>query len=81
MANNESKTDLGTIIGLLTGSGIIVIGILTKKNAYSEDENLMHISHEAGVLEDPSARPDASVFSMTNSINDAPEKETIIEIE
>ena len=29
MANNESKTDLGTIIGLLTGSGIIVIGILT----------------------------------------------------
>jgi len=29
MENNESKTDLGTIIGLLTGSGIIVIGILT----------------------------------------------------
>ena len=29
MANNESKTDLGTIIGLLTGSGIIVVGILT----------------------------------------------------
>ena len=29
MANNESKTDLGTIIGLLTGSGILVIGILT----------------------------------------------------
>jgi len=29
MANNESKTDLGTIIGLLTGSGIIIIGILT----------------------------------------------------
>ena len=48
---------------------------------YSEDENLMHISHEAGVLEDPSARPDASVFSMTNGISDAPGKETLLEIE
>jgi len=52
----------------------------TKKKSYSEDENLMHISHEAGVLEDPSARPDASVFSITNGINDAPEKETVLEI-
>ncbi|MFA5930502.1 MAG: argininosuccinate synthase, partial [Candidatus Micrarchaeia archaeon] len=25
----------------------------TKKKPYSEDENLMHISHEAGILEDP----------------------------
>ncbi|MBT4065032.1 MAG: argininosuccinate synthase, partial [Candidatus Marinimicrobia bacterium] len=53
----------------------------TKKMPYSEDENLMHISHEAGVLEDPSARPDASVFSMTNGISDAPGKETLLEIE
>ncbi|MDG2398459.1 MAG: argininosuccinate synthase, partial [Candidatus Marinimicrobia bacterium] len=53
----------------------------TKKMPYSEDENLMHISHEAGVLEDPSVRPDASVFSMTNGISDAPEKETLLEIE
>ena len=27
----------------------------TKKKSYSEDENLLHISHEAGILEDPSA--------------------------
>lgn len=53
----------------------------TRKKPYSEDENLMHISHEAGVLEDPSARPDASVFSMTNGISDAPKKETVIQIE
>ena len=25
----------------------------TKKKPYSEDENLLHISHEAGILEDP----------------------------
>ena len=29
----------------------------SKKRPFSEDENLMHISHEAGVLEDPSRRP------------------------
>ena len=28
----------------------------TVKKPYSEDENLMHISHEAGILEDPGAR-------------------------
>ena len=53
----------------------------TKKRSYSEDENLMHISHEAGELEDPASRPDEEVFSMTNSLKDAPDKETIIEIE
>lgn len=53
----------------------------TKKRSYSEDENLMHISHEAGELEDPASRPDEDVFSMTNSLKDAPDKETIIEIE
>jgi argininosuccinate synthase len=52
----------------------------TKKKSYSEDENLMHISHEAGELEDPSVRPDTSVFSMTNGISDAPEKEILLEI-
>ncbi len=29
MENNESKTDFGTLIGLLTGVGIIVLGIIT----------------------------------------------------
>tara|TARA_B100001758_G_C18389764_1_gene602186 strand:+ start:663 stop:1925 length:1263 start_codon:yes stop_codon:yes gene_type:complete len=53
----------------------------SKKKPYSEDENLMHISHEAGVLEDPSHRPEEQVFSVTNSINDAPENETVIEID
>ena len=29
MENNESKTDFGTLIGLITGVGIIVLGIIT----------------------------------------------------
>lgn len=52
----------------------------SKKKPYSEDENLMHISHEAGILEDPFFRPPENVFSMTTSPKQAPDKETIIEI-
>ncbi len=52
----------------------------TKSKPYSEDENLMHISHEAGILEDPGFRPPEDVFSRTAPINKAPSKETIIEI-
>jgi argininosuccinate synthase len=47
---------------------------------YSEDENLMHLSHEAGILEDPKMRPQEHVFSITKSLADAPDKETILEI-
>ncbi len=52
----------------------------SKKKPYSEDENLMHISHEAGILEDPFYRPSENIFSMTTSPKQAPDKETIIEI-
>jgi argininosuccinate synthase len=52
----------------------------TKKKPYSEDENLMHISHEAGILEDPMLRPNEDVFSITTSPKKAPDKETIVEI-
>ena len=52
----------------------------TTKKPYSEDENLMHISHEAGILEDPMLRPPENLFTMTTSPEKAPDKETIIEI-
>jgi argininosuccinate synthase len=52
----------------------------TKKKPYSEDENLMHISHEAGILEDPLFSPPENVFTVTISPKKAPDKETIIEI-
>lgn len=52
----------------------------TTEKPYSEDENLMHISHESGVLEDPIFRPPESLFTMTTSPKKAPDKETIIEI-
>ncbi len=49
--------------------------------SYSEDENLMHISHEAGILEDPAFRPPEEVFNWTVSPQKAPDEETTIEIE
>ncbi len=52
----------------------------SKAKPYSEDENLLHISHEAGILEDTTLRPDKNVFSWTQAIDDTPNKETQIEI-
>ncbi|MFQ5604305.1 MAG: argininosuccinate synthase [bacterium] len=53
----------------------------SRAKPYSEDENLMHISHEAGILEEPNFRPPENIFSMTRAIKNAPERETVIEIE
>ena len=53
----------------------------TKDAPYSTDANLMHISYEAGILEDPNLKPGEEMFEMTKSPKQAPDKETIIEIE
>ena len=47
---------------------------------YSEDENLMHISHEAGVLEDPMYTLNKSMLEKMVLPQDAPDKETRIVI-
>jgi argininosuccinate synthase len=47
---------------------------------YSEDANLIHISHESGILENPMEAPDEHVFSMTRSPKDAPDSETVIAV-
>lgn len=52
----------------------------TLKKPYSEDDNLMHISHEAGILEDPSAAAADEIYSKTVSPKDAPDEETLIQI-
>ena len=53
----------------------------TKKEPWSSDPNLMHISYEAGMLEDPAQGPRPDMFELTVSPKDAPDKETMIEIE
>ncbi len=53
----------------------------TVKKPYSEDENLMHISHEAGILEDPASAAAEDIYSRTVSPKEAPDVETRIDIE
>jgi argininosuccinate synthase len=46
---------------------------VTKKDPYSRDRNLWHLSHEGGPLEDPSFEPEASMFKLTVDPIDAPD--------
>ena len=53
----------------------------TSKKPYSSDENCLHISYEAGVLEDPKDDGIAVVdFGMTVSPQEAPDKEETVRI-
>ncbi|MFP6757538.1 MAG: argininosuccinate synthase [Alphaproteobacteria bacterium] len=47
---------------------------------YSTDANLLHISYEGKVLEDPWIGPDEDMFTRSASLQDAPDKVTTIEI-
>ena len=42
----------------------------TAEKPYSSDENLMHRSYEAGLLEDPDASPPADMFKLTRALED-----------
>jgi argininosuccinate synthase len=44
---------------------------VTIEKPYSMDENLMHISYESGVLEDPAKEPDEEMFKITKSPQEA----------
>jgi argininosuccinate synthase len=50
------------------------------KKPYSEDDNIMHISHEAGILEDPKYKFEKDILTKMVMPQDAPDKETHIEI-
>ncbi|MCI7023544.1 MAG: argininosuccinate synthase [Campylobacter sp.] len=51
------------------------------KSPYSMDANLLHISYEGLVLEDPAARPQDDMWRWSLSLQAAPNKVTTIEIE
>ncbi len=50
------------------------------KKPYSEDDNLMHISHEAGILEDPKYKAEKEMLVKMVTPQDAPDHETHLEI-
>jgi argininosuccinate synthase len=48
----------------------------TAEKPYSSDENLMHRSYEAGMLEDPEAEPPKDMFKLTRALEDTPDEPT-----
>src|SRR5882724_7836929 len=52
----------------------------TADKPYSTDRNLMHISYEGGILEDPWAEPPENIFLLTRSPEDARTEAEHIEI-
>jgi argininosuccinate synthase len=52
-----------------------------KKSPYSMDANLLHISYEGDILEDPFAEPEDDMWRWTNSPENAPDKAEYLEIE
>ncbi|QCT94934.1 argininosuccinate synthase [Caminibacter mediatlanticus TB-2] len=52
-----------------------------KKSPYSMDANLLHISYEGGILEDPWAEPEEDMWRWTVSPEKAPNTPEYIEIE
>lgn len=58
----------------------IKIEMSGKKSPYSMDANLLHISYEGGILEDPAVEPEESMWRWTVSPQDAPNEAEYIEI-
>jgi len=71
----EGRTDM---INYAQKHGIEVKA--TAGKPYSEDANLIHISHESGILENPKALAGEEIYSMTKSPRDAPDRECLIDI-
>jgi argininosuccinate synthase len=59
----------------------IPVPLVTREKPYSSDRNLLHISHEGGILEDPWSEPPEDVFVLTVSPEDAPDEPTYLEID
>ena len=52
----------------------------TKKDLYSRDRNIFHLSHEGGLLEDPWNEPEESMFRLSKSPEQAPDKAEYVEL-
>jgi argininosuccinate synthase len=53
----------------------------TAAKPWSTDENLFHISYEAGILEDPNTTPPDDMWKLTTSLQDAPAEPEQLSIE
>ncbi|KAJ6485765.1 argininosuccinate synthetase [Mycena sanguinolenta] len=55
--------------------------VQTAAKPWSTDENLFHISYEAGILEDPNTTPPADMWKLTTAPEEAPETPERLTIE
>lgn len=76
LAQFKGRTDL---LNYAAKEGIPVTSTLQKP--YSIDENLMHTSYEAGILEDPELTPPEDMFKKTLSPQAAPDRVLELDIE
>ena len=58
----------------------IDLGSVSRENIYSRDDNLWHVSHEGGDLEQPANRPQASLFQRSVDPHAAPDRERTLTI-
>ncbi|MDP3182521.1 MAG: argininosuccinate synthase [Desulfobaccales bacterium] len=72
----ESRSDL---VAYAKAHGIPVP--VTQEKPYSSDRNLLHLSFEGGILEDPWAEPPADMFVLTRSPEAAPDQPCYVEID
>lgn len=52
----------------------------TRNKPYSTDRNLLHISYEGGILEDPWSEPPADMYTIMTAPEKAPDKPVYLEI-
>jgi argininosuccinate synthase len=71
----NSRTDL---MDFAKAHGINVQA--THDKPYSTDSNLLHISYEGGILEDPWAEAPQDIFTLSVSPREAPDKPEVIEL-
>ncbi|MEQ8329812.1 MAG: argininosuccinate synthase [Longimicrobiales bacterium] len=75
LARFQGRTDL---LAFAEKHGIPVEATASKP--YSSDENLMHRSYEAGMLEDPAAAPPDDMFKLTRALEDTPDQPTDVTV-
>ncbi|MCP5345832.1 MAG: argininosuccinate synthase [Gammaproteobacteria bacterium] len=74
-------TSRDTLLAYCDKHGISVEKKRGNKSPYSMDANLLHISYEGDVLEDPGAEPEESMWLWTVAPESAPDQPTYIELE
>jgi argininosuccinate synthase len=73
-------TSRDTLLAYCDQHGIPVENKLGKKSPYSMDANLLHISYEGDILENPGAEPDEPMWLWTVSPENAPDEPRYLEL-